>query len=91
MEVGSQLPIFQYLLRPAPKCLTFKSIVQLLKPEFGAEGSNSRRCENAVYTTFQKYLREVASKPSWLFKLTAGPIKSFLLINLQVAEGLAFP
>lgn len=67
--MGCQLPSFLHLLKPNPNLrITVKQLTQLLKPEFSAEGSNSRSMENKVYAAFIKYLREVASKYS-TFKL----------------------
>lgn len=55
--------MFLYLLRPSQaETLTVKKVTHLLKPEFSEEGTNSRKFENAVYSQFFKYLREVASK-----------------------------
>ena len=42
--------------------VTFKKLVQLLKPVFAEDGSNSRKLQDAVYSLFMKYLREVSSK-----------------------------
>ena len=36
--------------------------MQLLKPIFAEEGSNTRKLEDAVYSSFMKYLREASSK-----------------------------
>lgn len=38
-----------------------KALIQILKPKFSEEGSNSR-VENSVYSAYLKYLRAVASK-----------------------------
>ena len=55
--------MFLYLLRHSQaETLTVKKVTHLLKPEFSEEGTNSRKFENAVYSQFLKYLREVASK-----------------------------
>ena len=57
--------MFLHLLRRNPDHkLTVKQLVNLLKPEFSPEGSNSRSLENKVYAAFVKYMREVASKYS---------------------------
>ena len=42
--------------------LTVKKIVQMLKPVFAEEGSNTRKLEDEVYASFMKYLREASSK-----------------------------
>ncbi|XP_015777267.1 PREDICTED: uncharacterized protein LOC107355242, partial [Acropora digitifera] len=61
-QLACQLPMFLYLLRPShAETLTVKKVTHLLKPEFSEEGTNSRKFENAVYSQFLKYLREVAS------------------------------
>ena len=62
-QLACQLPMFLYLLRPSQaETLTVKKVTHLLKTEFSEEGTNSRKFENAVYSQFLKYLREVASK-----------------------------
>ena len=55
--------MFKYLFLPSDaKSLTVKAVTTLLKPKFSEEGCNSRIKENEIYTSFLKYLREVASK-----------------------------
>jgi len=69
-QIGNQLPMFLYLLRPSPSGnLQLKQLTHLLKPAFSEEGSNNRKYENAAYTAFLKYLREVASKTNTEFTL----------------------
>ena len=45
-----------------PVPLTLKMLTNLLTPQFSPEGSNRRKLESAVYSTFIKYMREAASK-----------------------------
>lgn len=62
-QIAKELPVFLHLLRSNPaSVVTLKKVTNLLKPEFGEEGSNRRRFENAVYGHFLKYLRKVASE-----------------------------
>ena len=42
--------------------LTVKKLVNLFRPVFSEEGSNSCRLEKSVYALFLKYIWEVASK-----------------------------
>lgn len=53
---------FVHLFRPSQTTLTLKAVIQILKPVFSEEGSNSRQLENSVYSAYLKYLRAVASK-----------------------------
>lgn len=56
------VPYFLHLFRPSQTTLTLKAVIQILKPVFSEEGSNSRQLENSVYSAYLKYLRAVASK-----------------------------
>jgi hypothetical protein len=40
--------------------LSIRKVINLLKPNFSEEGSNSLKFEKEVYALFIKYLREVA-------------------------------
>ena len=62
LQIGSVLPSLVHLFRPTQTTLTLKALIQILKPKFSEEGSNSRRLENSVYSAYLKYLRAVASK-----------------------------
>ena len=42
--------------------LTVKKLVQLLETIFAEDGSNTRKLQDAVYSTLMKYLREASSK-----------------------------
>uniref|UniRef100_A0A8W8J7A0 HECT domain-containing protein n=1 Tax=Magallana gigas TaxID=29159 RepID=A0A8W8J7A0_MAGGI len=61
VKIGSVFPIFVHLFRPSQTTLTLKAVIQILKPVFSEEGSNSRQLENSVYSAYLKYLRAVAS------------------------------
>uniref|UniRef100_A0A8W8I3L1 HECT domain-containing protein n=1 Tax=Magallana gigas TaxID=29159 RepID=A0A8W8I3L1_MAGGI len=61
VKIGSVFPIFVHLFRPSHTTLTLKAVIQILKPVFSEEGSNSRQLENSVYSAYLKYLRAVAS------------------------------
>ena len=56
-----QLPTFRYLfISSQSESLSIRKVINLLKPNFSEEGSNSLKFENDVYALFIKYLREVA-------------------------------
>ena len=62
-QIAKAFPLFLHLLRPSQAgVLTLKKLTNLLKPDFGEEGSNRRRFEGEVYSNFLKYLRQVAGK-----------------------------
>lgn len=56
-----QLPTFKYLFIPSQsESLSIRKVINLLKPNFSEEGSNSLTFEKEMYALFIKYLREVA-------------------------------
>lgn len=61
-QVGKKFETFRHIFRSSTmKTLSMRSVINILKPKFSEEGSNSRIKENAMYSLFVKYLREVAS------------------------------
>ena len=61
-QIGKEIPVFLNLFRPASTCiLTHKKLINLLKPSFSEEGSNSHQYENTTYRAFSNYVRVVAS------------------------------
>ena len=76
-----QLPTFRYLfISSQSESLSIRKVINLLKPNFSEEGSNSLKFENDVYALFIKYLREVAGNtkiisqpsmdPEWVWGCT---------------------
>lgn len=61
-QIGKAFPVFLYLFRPSPSAnLTRRMITHLLKPNFSEEGSNTKKLEHEVYSSFSRYIREVAA------------------------------
>ena len=57
-----ELPMLVHLLRPqAQGKLSVQMLLQILKPNFSEEGSNTLKNEKEVYQLFVKYVREVAA------------------------------
>lgn len=57
-----QLPMLVHLLRPdSQHKVNVPKLLQILKPNFSEEGSNTLRYEKEVYQLFVRYAREVAS------------------------------
>lgn len=62
-QLTKELPTMVHLFTTTePVPLTLKMVTNLLTPQFSPEGSNRRKLESAVYSTFIKYMREAASK-----------------------------
>lgn len=57
-----QLPMLVHLLRPGSQHkVNVPRLLQILKPKFSEEGSNTFRYEKEIYQLFVRYAREVAS------------------------------
>ena len=57
-----QLPMLVHLLRPdSQHKINVPKLLQILKPNFSEEGSNTLRYEKEVYQLFVRYAREVTS------------------------------
>ena len=57
-----ELPMLVHLLRPqAQGKLSVQMLLQILKPNFSDQGSNTLKKEKEVYQLFVKYVREVAA------------------------------
>ena len=61
-QIGNALPTFLHLFRPSPaSMLSRPKLLDLLKPQFSAEGSNARMDENSTYQALLRYVQEAAS------------------------------
>lgn len=61
-QIGNALPFFLHLFRPSPaSMLSRRKLLDLLKPQFSAEGSNARMDENSTYQAFLRYIQQAAS------------------------------
>ena len=59
VRLFKSFPEMIHLLRPNPADkLSYRKVVQLLRPSFSEEGSNKLKLEKEVYGMFLKYCRE---------------------------------
>ena len=77
-----KFPQLLYLLRPGGQNhgLNVQKLLQLVKPVFSEEGSNSLKFEKEIYQVFVKYIREVAAnrRASGNVKITLNHILQFI-------------
>ena len=77
-----KFPQLLYLLRPGGqnRGLNVQKLLQLVKPVFSEEGSNSLKFEKETYQVFIKYIREVAAnrRASGNVKITLNHILQFI-------------
>ena len=80
-----ELPMLVHLLRPqAQGKLSVQMLLQILKPNFSEEGSNTLKKEKEVYQLFVKYVQEVAAS-----RRVCGQTTLDLSQILQFATGTA--
>lgn len=80
-----QLPMLTYLLRPgAQQKVNVPKLLQIMKPKFSEEGSNTFTKEKESYQMFVRYVREVASS-----RRVCGQVTLNLSHILQFATGAA--